>query len=257
MGKNIFENEDFENNPIFKSDDLMQKAYDAKTKKEGIKLAQEAIKIYKDNIDAYNFIAIKEKDSIKRLNYINENIERATKILEKDNFFKEDIGSFWGILETRPYMRTRNLKILTLIELGRYKEAEKECEELLKLSSSDNLGIRFILIGLYIMLEKFNEAEKLYKKYKSEHVFMTFPLAIMQYKKGEYEKAKKLLKKIQKENKNIFYIIKNFNVNCLEEKDIPYYEIGSLEEAYLLIYDLKYLILSVPHFPIFIKKYIK
>ena len=39
-------------------------------------------------------------------------------LLEKDNMFEEDnIGAFWGILETRPYMRAKHNKLLCLLNL--------------------------------------------------------------------------------------------------------------------------------------------
>ena len=54
----------------------------------------------------------------------------------------------------------------------------------LKLCESDNLGIRYLMIGLYTVLEKFDKAEELYNKYSYDSSFMLFPLSIMYYKKG-------------------------------------------------------------------------
>ena len=102
-------------------------------------------------------------------------------------FNKENIGNFWLILETRPYMRARDRKIATLLKLGRYSEAINECEELLKLCNSDNMGIRYILVALYSFLEKFEECENLYKKFNDDSIFMVFPMAIMYFKKGDYK----------------------------------------------------------------------
>ena len=53
--------------------------------------------------------------------------------------------------------------MLTLMELGRYTEAIKQGKELLKLCESDNLGIRYLMMGLYTVLEKFDKAEELYR----------------------------------------------------------------------------------------------
>lgn len=73
-------------------------------------------------------------------------------------FEQENIGHFWGMIETRPYMRARNRKITILMDLGRYTEAIKECE-------------------------------KLYKKFNEYSAFMLFPMAIMYFKKGDYKKC--------------------------------------------------------------------
>lgn len=168
------------NSPKFRTDELLEEALDATSKSKALKLAKQALEIYPDNIDAENLIVEFEENPIKKLKKLDIIIEKATKILEEQNMFsKENIGDFWLILETRPYMRARHNKTITLLELGRYSEAIKECEGLLKLCNSDNTGIRYILIGLYCVLEQFEECEKLYKKFNDDSAFMLFPMAIM------------------------------------------------------------------------------
>ena len=97
-------------------------------------------------------------------------------------------------------MRTKHSYMLTLMELGRNTEAIKQGEELLELCESDNLGIRYLIIGLYTVLEKFEKAEEIYNKYADNSTFMLFPLSIMYYKEGNYRKCKKVLKEIQESN---------------------------------------------------------
>ena len=185
--------------PKFKPEDLLEGAYNTSSKTKAIKLAKQALEINPENIDAECFIAEFEENQIKKLSKMEDIIEKATKILEKDNMFdKENIGHFWEMIETRPYMRARNRKLTILMDLGRYTDAIKECEEMLKLCESDNLGIRYTLIGLYCTLEKFEECEKLYKKFNEYSAFMLFPMAIMYFKKGDYKKSKKFLKKTLK-----------------------------------------------------------
>ena len=150
------------NSPQFKSDELLEEALEANSKSKALKLAKQALDIYPNNIDAENLIVEYEENPIKKLKKLDIIIVKATKLLEEQNMFdKENIGDFWLILETRPYMRARHNKVVTLWELGRYSEARKECEELIQLCNSDNTGIRYILIGLYCILEKFEECEKL------------------------------------------------------------------------------------------------
>ena len=176
-------------------------------------------------------------------------IEKSTKLLEKDNMFdKENIGHFWGMIETRPYMRARSMKLNILMNLGRYTDAIKECEEMLKLCESDNLGIRYTLIGLYCTLEKFEECEKLYKKFNEYSAAMLFPMAIMYFRKGDYKKSKKFLRDVQEVNPYIIKILKN-DIDMIDNlEDIEYYAPGSKEEASIIITDLFYLLESVPFF---------
>lgn len=200
---------EFDDDPKFQSDDLLEEAYNTSSKTKAIKLAKQALEINPENIDAECFIAEFEENQIKKLSKMENIIEKATKLLEKDNMFdKDNIGHFWGMIETRPYMRARNRKLTILMDLGRYTDAIKECEEMLNLCESDNLGIRYTLIGLYCTLEKFEECEKLYKKFNEYSAFMLFPMAIMYFKKGDYKKSKKFLKDVQEANPYIIKILK-------------------------------------------------
>lgn len=235
-----------EESPEFKSDELLDDAYEAETEKEARRLAKKALEVYPDNIDAQTFLANMEENPINRLKKLDWTIENARKLLEKEGYFEEDnIGAFWGILETRPYMRARNFRVETLMFLGRYHEAVKECEELLKLCEGDNLGIRYKLIGLYCYLEEFDKGEKLFKKYDEESAFMLLPISIMYYKKGDYKKAEKMIKRLDEVNP---YIIDNIVSDDIDGEPVEYYAPGSEEEAYLVHMDLFYLLASVPSF---------
>lgn len=249
-----FENNKYFNSPEFKSNDLLDEALECTSKSKAIKLAKQALEIYPDNIDAENLIVEFEEDPIKKIKKYDYIVEKAIKILEKKNMFNsENIGDFWLIVETRPYIRARHNRLITMLELGRYTEAIKECEELLKLCNSDNIGIRYILIGLYCVLEKFDECEKLYKRFNEASAFMTFPMAIMYFKKGDYKKAKQYLNKTEEQN--------GFVLDFLLDERYEFfgmgngcYTYGSEEEAFYVLHDLTYLLGSVPSFPAFVEK---
>jgi tetratricopeptide (TPR) repeat protein len=61
--------------------------------------------------------------------------------------FEEEAGHFWGILETRPYMRARQGLAVCLWELGEREEAIEHYREILDLNPGDNQGIRHELAG--------------------------------------------------------------------------------------------------------------
>lgn len=249
---NLSEQEYF-NNPKFKSDEILEEAYEATSKSSAIKLAKQALDVYPDNIDAAALIAEFEENPIKKIKKLEPIIEHATKLLEEQNMFnKENIGAFWGILETRPYMRIRHNKMITLLELGRYKEAIKEAEELLELCNNDNLGVRYILISLYCTLEEFEQCEKLYKKFNDDSVEMLLPMAIMYFKQGNYKKTKEYLKKVEVQNEFVIDFLIGEDKETLNSCAVNYYSHGSEEEAFMLLHDLTYLLGSVPSFIAFI-----
>lgn len=256
---------DFEDEKFIKreqSDDLLFEAYDEPVKSRAIKLAKQALEINPDNIDAENFITKFETNTIKKLDKYKETLDKEQANLEKEDIFnKENIGIFWGLMETRPYMRTKHSYMLTLMELGRYTEAIKQGEELLRLCKNDNQGIRYLMLGLYTVLEKFEECEKLYNNYTDDSTFMLFPLSVMYYKKGDYKKAKKILKEIQENNEYILEYLKQkikftkAKIDNIEDKGT--YSWGSEAEAYFVVKDYKYLLETIPTFIEFIEREIK
>ena len=256
---------DFEDEEFIKreqSDDLLFEAYDEPVKTKAIKLAKQALELNPNNIDAENFITKHETNTIKRLKKYEETLNKEKANLEKEDFFNEEnIGIFWGLIETRPFMRTKHSYMLTLMELGRYTESIKQGEELLELCESDNLGIRYLIIGLYTVLEKFEKAEEIYNKYSDDSAFMLFPLSIMYYKKGDYRKCKKILKEIQESNEYLLnYVTGRKKFTKAKEDEIELngtYSWGSEAEAYLVVKDNKYLLGTVPAFIEFIESEIK
>ena len=95
---------DFEDEEFIKreqSDDLLFEAYDEPVKSKAIKLAKQALEINPDNIDAENFITKFETNTIKKLDKYKETLDKEQSNLEKENIFnKENIGIFWGLMET-------------------------------------------------------------------------------------------------------------------------------------------------------------
>ena len=239
------------------SDDLLFEAYDEPNELEAIKLAKKALELNPENIDAENFITEHEKKKIKKLEKYETTLNKEKARLEKEDYFSdENIGIFWGLIETRPFMRTKHSYMLTLMKLGRYTDAIKQGEELIKLNGNDNQGVRYLLLGLYTILERFDDTEALYKKYGGGSTFMLLPMAIMYYKKGDYSKSKKILKNLKENNEFLMDFLvgtRKFTrakINRFEEEGG--YILGSEAEAYFVIKDLEYLIASVPSFSEFI-----
>jgi tetratricopeptide (TPR) repeat protein len=227
-----------------KSNDLLDEAYDTISKIRAKKLARQALEIWPYNIDAEGFIADFEENQIKKLSLYEKIVKKATMLLESEELFdEENIGHFWGIIETRPYMRARAKKITILEDLGRYTEAIREYEEMLRLCRSDNLGLRYKLMALYCMLEKFDECEKLYKQYNEESAYMLFLMAFVYFKKGDYRKSKKYIMELNICNKYVYRILNNDSIMI---EDVEYYAQGSIEEASMIIEDLFCLLGSTP-----------
>lgn len=61
---------------------------------------------------------------------------------------QRDVGHFWGLLETRPYLRTRLGLAHALWTAGRRAEAVQHLQDMLRLNPNDNQGVRYTLARL-------------------------------------------------------------------------------------------------------------
>jgi hypothetical protein len=68
--------------------------------------------------------------------------------------FQRDAGHFWGILETRPYMRARLGLARSLWTAGRRDEAVRHLQDMLRLNPNDNQGVRYTLAGFLLFLDR-------------------------------------------------------------------------------------------------------
>jgi tetratricopeptide (TPR) repeat protein len=64
----------------------------------------------------------------------------------------------WGLIDNRPYLRALYGESLVLWAMDRFEEAADNAKKILKLSPSDNLGVRFILPQLKARV-KYNEVK--------------------------------------------------------------------------------------------------
>ncbi len=181
--------------------DLAEQAEKRGDEAEALRLVRKAIKLDPNDLDA-ELMAIRlgEKDPLNALKRLRLGTEKGRRQLEKKGYFSEEyIGEFWGVLEARPYLRMRNEYTIILKEYGMLRQAACEGEDMIRLNTGDNLGIRFILMHIYAALEDSASAEALLQKYSDhDEGQMLLPLALLYYKLGKTEKAESYLKRIAK-----------------------------------------------------------
>jgi tetratricopeptide (TPR) repeat protein len=73
-------------------------------------------------------------------------------------------GGFWGILESRPYMRALHGLGLTLWRQGRLEDAISIFERMLKLNPNDNQGVRYLMGPIHHQMGNLEEANKWYEQ---------------------------------------------------------------------------------------------
>ena len=237
---------EYENTPLDEAYELLEEAENAKTIKDAKRLAKKAFETSNACFDAKLFLADIEDNSIKSRKILNEGLEFEKKRLEQEGFFdKENIGSFYGLYETRPYIRGLYTKARNLSNEGKYKKAIDVCKEILRLNENDNTGARYLLMALYAVIEDEKAILDLYKKYNEEiNLEMLFPLFVLYYKKEDDGNAKKYLDMINKNNK---HFIKFFKETIkLEEDSMPgYYSRGNASEVLMYMREYFFLVCTL------------
>ena len=144
---------------------LIYQAWEARTQRQAAALARRALEIFPDCADAYNVLAGAEARSAEEARVLYEHgVNAGRRNLGKD-FFDEHRGHFWGLIETRPYMRARQGLADCLWALGRKRESLTHCEALLELNPDDNQGIRHGLLNRYLALGNDIGAARLFRDY--------------------------------------------------------------------------------------------
>ena len=166
-----------------------------------------------------------------------EGILKCAKSFFGEGYFQENTGHFWGLVETRPFMRSKMELIGALINLKRYKEAIRHCEEMLLLNPNDNQGIRDILLGLYLETDLLEQTRNLLKNFQDDDsAVFSWGRVLERFLSGDEPGALKALKHAHTENPFVRdYLIgkKRPPLNSPE-----YYSPGSKEEAYEILLDL-------------------
>ncbi|OGS18000.1 MAG: hypothetical protein A3J70_06905, partial [Elusimicrobia bacterium RIFCSPHIGHO2_02_FULL_61_10] len=136
---------------------LMYEAFEEENPKRRVDLARDALKISPDSADAYCLLAEETARSLEEARDLYQKaVEAGERSLGKE-FFEANAGQFWGMVESRPYMRARAQLAACLWRLGNREEAVQHYQEMLKLNPNDNQGIRYILIARLGVMNRWRE----------------------------------------------------------------------------------------------------
>lgn len=218
-----------EQNNEQKAQDIVYDAWDSDSSVQRKRLAQQALELDPNCADAYCILAGEYRSYKKKNEYYKKGIEVFRKKYG-EKYFSENSGYFWGILETRPFMRLSAGYGQLLWDNEKKDEAIQIYEELLQLNPNDNQGLRYTLINWLIDQNQLDKGIQLLNQYQEETAFMLFSDLLLSIKKQESDT--KILKKYIKAKKANPYIVKYL----LHESELPeylpdYYGFGDEDEA--------------------------
>ena len=147
---------------------IVYEAWEVPIAKDRVKLARIALAIWPGCADALVVLAEDSAQSIEEAVELYRDAVEAVEEALGEQCFKEDVGDFWGLLETRPYMRARAGLAQTLEAMGQPDEAIDHYRDMLRLNPGDNQGNRFCLLRLLIDIGRDEEAGRLLEDYSED-----------------------------------------------------------------------------------------
>jgi tetratricopeptide (TPR) repeat protein len=218
----------------FQAQELAFEAQDAETEAKALKLAKKALRLDPACVDALVVVADIECGSVMQL---IEAMQKAVAAGERSlgaKFIRENTGHFWGLLDTRPYMRAlEHLAGLYAVE-GLNLDAILIYEKMLALNPNDNQGVRDPLLGIYLSIGDLAGASRLLKKFKVD-VLANFAWGrvLERVLAGDPAGAKTALEKARKANPFVeLYLTAQ---RPIADIDPEMYSMGSEEEAVLCL----------------------
>jgi len=215
-----------------KAQDLCYQAFEAIGRRQ-IQLAHQALEICPDCADAYVILAENAGNPEKALDLHRKGVEAGRRVLGQEAF-EEDAGHFWGLHETRPFMRALAGLAQMQKQLGQTEEAVTNYRQLLRLNPGDNQGVRYILLPLLIEQDADEAASELLEQYDEDGAAVwAYCRALLAFRKqGDSPEARRLLSEAMEANSYVPEYLLN------ERKPLHWpdsYALGSEEEAVICV----------------------
>src|SRR6516225_5504995 len=190
--------------PLGKAQALMYRAFEESDQERRVQLAKDALGICPDCADAYVMLAEHATSRKEARRLYEQGVAAGERALGAEAF-ERDVGHFWGLLETRPYMRARLGLAHSLWTAGRRDEAVQHLQDMLRLNPDDNQGVRYTLAGFLLFLDRDDDLARLLQQYPDEaSAAWAYTKALLAFRQhGDTPEARQLLKEAKKTNKHV------------------------------------------------------
>lgn len=186
--------------------ELAYQAWQAPSRKRAVDLARRALELSADCVDAYCVLAENEaKTDAEAIRFYRQGVEAGRRALGKKTF-REDVGHFWGLLETRPFMGAMDhLATMLRFTEGKEVEAIDIWREMLRLNPGDNQGARYRLLALLVEMNRDDDAGALLEEYDEDYLAdWSYARALLAFRReGDTEASRALLAKALEKNRHV------------------------------------------------------
>ena len=189
--------------------DLMWEAMEviADDEQQAASACRRALELYPDCVDALAMLANIETRWLKDFVAAMRSAVDAGRRDLGPKCFKVDKGHFWGLIETRPFMRAMAQLVTALLDWGtpeRVEEATTLMEEMLDLNPNDNQGMRDWLGACYVAQRRYDDAEALLLRYPDDWLAApAWTRVLLVFATDGKERATELLVEARKRNRHV------------------------------------------------------
>jgi tetratricopeptide (TPR) repeat protein len=196
--------QDNQDTPLRKAQALIYQAFQEPVEGRRVELAHEALALCPDCADAHVLLAEHARSRKEALRQYEVAVAAGERALGRE-VFERDASRFWGILETRPYMRARLGLALSLWTAGRRDEAVGHLQDMLRLNPNDNQGVRYTLAGFLLFLDRDDDLSRLLQQYPDEaSAAWAYTRTLLAFRRdGDTVETRRLLKTARKANKHV------------------------------------------------------
>lgn len=215
--------------PLEEAEQLMKQAWEAPQLKDALRLAHKALELSPDCVDAHILLAQHAKSLKEARERFEQGVAAGERVLGRN--FKKYKGSFWGILETRPYMHARLGLADVLLRLGEREAAASHMAEMLELNPEDNQGVRDRYIPLLLELNDHSRLEQMLTQYSHDwSPSVQYSAVLFEFRlRGASSTAGELLRRAMESNPHVpAFLLRR---KPMPKKMPPFYSPGDQFEA--------------------------
>jgi len=190
--------------PLERAQDLIYDAWEAEGA-ERVELARRALQISPDCADAFVLLADEAARSLQEALELNRQGVAAGERALGPKAFEAYKGEFWGVLETRPYMRARFGLAQCLWEAEQRREAIDHYWDMLRLNPGDNQGVRYVLLACLLEVGHQADVKDLLDRYADDiAASWAYGRALFAFREhGDTSSARALLVKAKQANAHV------------------------------------------------------
>jgi tetratricopeptide (TPR) repeat protein len=190
--------------PQGQAEDLVAQAFEEDDPRRRTELARQALSLWPDCADAFVLLAEAAANRKEALLLYQQGTEAGERALGPA-VFRESAGHFWGVLQTRPYMRARLGLAHALWTAARREEAVQHLQDMLRLNRDDNQGVRYTLAGFLLFLDRDDELAQLLGQYPEEgSAAWAYTRAVLAFRQqGDTPLARQLLEQARRSNRHV------------------------------------------------------